>query len=108
MNDRKKLEQLLLAKLLADVREAKALGYPATDFLKMLEKGAVSACTQVIMAKKLPSGFARLYELKALQLSAEATTVDGPWRDLFPKEVIEAANKRLKQFERPDLVRPWI
>lgn len=72
----------------------------------MLGHGVVEACTHVIMDKKLPSGFARLYELKRLDLTAEATVVGGPWRVLFPREVIDAANARLHQFDRPDLVRP--
>jgi hypothetical protein len=104
--ERVSLRKKLLAKLLADCREAKAIGYPPNDFLAMLERGAVEACTQVIMATKLPSGFAKLYELKRLELTAEATVVDGPWRALFPREVIDAANKRLKRFDRADLVRP--
>jgi hypothetical protein len=104
--ERDALKKQLLAKLLADARESKSIGYPPTEFLKMLEKGAVEACTQVIMATKLPSGFGRLYELKRLDLTAEATVVNGPWRALFPSDVIDAANKRLRQFQRPDLVRP--
>jgi len=103
--EREQLKKRLLAKLLADVREAKSIGYAATEFLKMLEHGPVAACTQVIMATKLPTGFSRLYELKRLDLTAEAASVDGPWRLLFAPEVITAANARLRQFGRADLVR---
>jgi len=104
--ERDSLRKRLLEKLLADTRKCRELGYSPTEFLKMLERGPVEACTQVITSRKLPAGFARLYQMGHLELTAEATTVDGPWRLLFPPEVMSAANKRLEQFNRPDLVRP--
>ena len=73
-------------------------------FRRMIgESGPVGACRRVIVSPKLPEGFGRLAELEALHLTAEAAVVRGPWRTLFDQDIIEAANKRLRKFNRPDL-----
>lgn len=82
------------------------LGYWPKAFIAMLtDHGAVDACTRVIMPKQLPPGFGRVFELGHLELSVEAIVVNGPWRILFDDNVIEKANKRLREYERPDLTR---
>jgi len=68
------------------------------------QSGPVEACRRVIMATKIPDGFIRLLELQRLDLKAEATILRGPWRALFDIAVLEQAKKRLKEYNRPDLV----
>ena len=105
--ERRSFENRLRERLLKDAHEAKRIGYNPYQFLGLIiDNGPVQACVRVIMAPTIPPGFGRLAELQRLDLTAEATVVDGPWRVLFEREVIDAANKRLTQFERPDLVRP--
>ena len=105
--ERKSLEKRLGEKLLTFCAESKIIGYNPRDFLRMLaQHGPVNACVRVIMPEELPPGFGRLAILQRLDLTVEAAVVNGPWKILFEKSVIDRANKRLIQFERPDLVSP--
>ena len=102
--ERRRLEGLLAEQLRQDIDRAKKLGYNPTKFSAMLHKeGPERACVQVIVGGKIPDGFIRLLELKALELTAEATVLRGPWCALFHDDVIAEARKRLRKFERPDL-----
>jgi hypothetical protein len=56
------------------------------------------------MAPKIPDGFLRLLELNRLDLTAEAVVLQQPWKRLFEDNVLEQARKRLRQYNRPDLV----
>jgi hypothetical protein len=69
----------------------------------MAVSGPISACEQVILSQKIPDGFLTLLELKRLDLTAEATVLRGPWKSLFGDEVLEAARKRLRDYQHSDL-----
>ncbi len=103
--DRRNLEAKLLARLRHDIDECQRFGYSPHVFIGMISKhGPVVACIRVVTAWPPPDGFLKLLELDRLDLNAERTVLDGPWRRLFSGEVLDAARKRLRQYERPDLI----
>jgi len=101
---KRELEAKLLERLRRDCDESQSIGYPPRVFRVMIsESGPVGACIRVIAAKRIPDGFIRLLELNRLDLTAEHAVLDGPWRCLFAQNVLEAARKRLRDYNRPDL-----
>jgi hypothetical protein len=102
--ERHRLESQLREQLRQDCDVADRIGYHPTVFRQMMSKdGSVAACRKVIMSAKIPDGFMKLWVLKRLDLTAEATVLRGPWRSLFEEEVLAEAMKRLKAYDRPDL-----
>ena len=71
--------------------------YRPTYFLRMLDNyGAVGTATQLATAIKFHEGFTKLWELGRLDLTVEAIMLRRPYRQLFPKEVLDKASDRLK------------
>jgi hypothetical protein len=102
--ERKRLVGQLAEQLRQDIEQARRIGYNPTKFTVMLHKlGPILACQQVIVGGKIPEGFMRLLELRALELTAEATVLRGPWCVLFADAVLDEARKRLRAYQRPDL-----
>jgi hypothetical protein len=82
-------------------RQAKEkAGYTATIFLRMLnERGGLATAKYLINASKPSDGYTQLYERGRLDLTVEAMIVNNSkWHDLFTKEEIEKARKRLEQY----------
>lgn len=101
---RTSLERKLREQLLHDCSVSVSIGYRPVAFQRMLaDHGPVEACRQVIMSTKIPDGFLRLWELKRVDLTAEATILAGPWKELFGQEILDRARRRLKEYQRPDL-----
>jgi hypothetical protein len=102
--EERKLETLLAAQLKQDCAESESIGYAPRKFRAMMsESGPAGACVRVIMSAKIPDGFLTLLELNRLDLTAEATVLRGPWKELFESGVLDRARKRLKDYGRPDL-----
>jgi|WetSurMetagenome_2_1015567.scaffolds.fasta_scaffold1098532_1 hypothetical protein len=102
--ERRKLEALLHARLKQDCTESEGIGYKPKKFKTMMaESGPVGACVRVIMSAKIPEGFLTLVELKREELTAESTVLHGPWKALFTEDVLKQAQKRLRDYNRPDL-----
>jgi hypothetical protein len=71
--------------------------YRSSLFMQMVaSQGAVSACRQLVRARRPSDGFARLWELKRLDLTAEAHMLRPEFADLFAPEDLDAARKRLR------------
>ncbi|MDQ3007121.1 MAG: HNH endonuclease [Chloroflexota bacterium] len=86
-------------------------GYNPSIFLQMMDKsGPVEACNQLINAKNISEGFTKLWELKQLDLTVEAISLEPKWNPLFSPALREIARKRLRKYgfvptnEEPDLV----
>lgn len=72
------------------------LGYRATYFLRMIqEHGGVQAARQLVNGEGGTEGFARIWELKRLDLSAEALVLKPEYRTLFSDEERQRARQRL-------------
>jgi hypothetical protein len=105
--ERRQLEAKLGEQLRQDCDESERIGYSPRQFRLMIaESGPAEACRRVIMSPKIPDGFLKLLELQKLELTAEARVLNGPWRRLFMRDVLEQARKRLRQYDRPDLAIP--
>jgi len=92
------MELALQHEFLRATRECIAIGYHPTRFLQMLgEHGAVATSIQLVMGNH--EGFERLWQLNRLDLSVEAIILRGPYRNLFPPEVLERARKKLEEVD---------
>jgi hypothetical protein len=79
--------------------EARAEGYQAGYFLKMLaEHGGVATAKQLINSSTPSEGFARLWELGRLDLTVEALALEPEWRALFTREELQRAETRLREY----------
>jgi hypothetical protein len=58
------------------------------------EHGPIATAIQLVMGNH--EGFERLWELHRLDLSIEAIILSEPFRRLFPPEVIEQAEQKLR------------
>lgn len=73
-------------------------GYRPSYFLQMLGNyGPMDTAIKLVTAPKFHEGFTRLWELRRLDLTVEAIILRNPFNQLFTKEVLEKAIKRLKQ-----------
>jgi len=73
-------------------------GYTATRFMQMVnEQGGLSTAKKLINSPKYSEGLTRLWELKRLDISMEATVLQQPWRELFTKEDLKKASEKLKK-----------
>ncbi len=73
-------------------------GYRPSYFLQMLGNyGPVDTAIKLVTAPKFHEGFTRLWKLRRLDLTVEAIILRNPFNQLFTKEVLEKAIKRLKQ-----------
>ena len=72
-------------------------GYRPSYFLQMLGNlGAVNTAIKLVTAPKFHEGFAKLWELKRLNLSVEAIVLRSPYNQLFAREVLDTALEKLK------------
>jgi hypothetical protein len=102
--EERKLMNQLNAQLREDCAASERIGYSPKKFRTMMaESGPVGACVSVIMSSKIPDGFLTLFQKQALELTAEATVLRGPWKVLFEESVLDRARQRLRKYERPDL-----
>lgn len=78
-------------------RAATECGYRATRYIAMLhELGGLAAANKLLRANRPAEGLTILWEKGRLDLSVEALVCKKPWRNLFAREEIEAAQRRLK------------
>ena len=79
--------------------EAKAAGYNATYFLRMLnEIGGVATAKKLVASTQPSDGFTKLWEMKRLDLSVEALVLDPKWTMLFSDPERRAARRRLEDY----------
>jgi hypothetical protein len=86
--------------LLDGLPELKRLGYNPTYFLRMVgEHGAAEAVRMLVNSENEAEGFTRLWEMKRLDLSAEAIVAfNDDWADLFTDEDKKKARERLARY----------
>jgi hypothetical protein len=88
--------------LLDAVQHALKLGYPANEFKKMLDgEGGFETVKRIVPKRAPSSGFFRLLELKRIDLTCEAIIVETEWRRFFDEDLLEIAEKRLRDFQYP-------
>lgn len=92
------LEQQFQNEMLYTYREAKKLGYKPGIFLDMIATyGAVNTAKKLLATEDyIQDGVKRLWELKRLDLSMEASVIKPSYKELFTKEEIYIAQKRLE------------
>lgn len=72
--------------------------YNAVRFHQMVQQdGGLATAKKLLASKQHPEGLTRLWELKRLDISMEATLIQEPWCTLFSPEELEVAKKRLKE-----------
>jgi hypothetical protein len=73
--------------------------YTPTLLINMInDHGAVEAVKRLINNPKPSSGYTKLWELKALNLSMEAIILEKEWESIFSEEERLKAKKRLKEY----------
>ena len=73
--------------------------YKPTIFINMVyEHGMVDAVKRLINTSKPSSGYTKLWELNALNLSLEAIILEDEWKNIFTEEERMKAKKRLKEY----------
>ena len=71
-------------------------GYTATRFMQMVnEQGGLSTAKRLINSTNYSEGLTRLWELKRLDISMEATVLQQPWRELFTEDELKKAGEKL-------------
>ena len=97
--NKEELESNFEAKMFRLYEDAKRLGYKANDFLGMVRKlGGVAAAKKLLAKEKfIQEGIIKLYELKRLDLSVEASVLKPEYKDLFTEAELATAQKRLKE-----------
>ncbi len=82
------------------VEEIKKIGYVPTRFIQMLQQQGNNAyeVVQRLVAKDASSGLEKLWEKGRLDLSMEALMVKPEYRELFPEEILNICNKKLKKY----------
>ncbi|MGG6345216.1 HNH endonuclease [Stenotrophomonas indicatrix] len=76
--------------------QAEKMGYRPTHFKRMLEQyGGYETVQRVLATGKPSDGFARLWELRRLDLSCEALIVETRWRQYFDPALIARAEALL-------------
>lgn len=81
-------------------KEAKKVGYTPSYFLQMVEEhGGYEAAIILIHKDEVTSGFTKLWELKRLDLSAEALILRRKYRGLFNEEERQICRQRLEQYK---------
>lgn len=84
------------------VSEAEKLKYRPTQFKKMLDTyGGYETVNRVLASGKPSDGFTRLWELGHLELTCEAILVETKWRTHFDKDLVERAEKLLREMRYP-------
>ena len=83
------------------VRAKKEVGYNATYFFKMLnELRGLRTARALINSPSISDGFTALYDLKRLDLTVEAMTLERTeFHSLFTEDELTICRKRLNQLE---------
>lgn len=72
--------------------------YNATRFHQMVQQyGGLATAKKLLASNHYPEGLTRLWELKRLDISMEATVLQEPWCTLFTTEELAIAKKHLKE-----------
>ena len=72
-------------------------GYTATRFVQMVNTdGGLQTAKNLLNADGYSEGLTRLWELKRLDSSMEATTLQEPWRELFTNTELSIAKRKLQ------------
>ena len=80
-------------------RESIKLHYRPTYFIQMLnELGGVGAVKRLLSSDEIQYGLARLWEMEALHLSAEAHVLQAKWAPLFMEAERAEARRRLDMY----------
>lgn len=86
------------AYLRSAVRQAEALKYNPTRFKGMIEAdGGYETVKRVLAGGKPSDGFMKLWELGRLDLTCEAIIVESKWRQYFDDDLIERAERLLRE-----------
>lgn len=73
--------------------------YHPRYYIRMIIKhGSMETARQLIMANHYHEGFARLCELKRLNLTIESIVLEPEFEPLFSPELINEAQKRLNEY----------
>ena len=97
MTSHQQLEDAFHARMRRIYEEAKAIGYPATRFIQMVEEMGGLATAQVLLASDKPSdGLTHLWEKKRLDLSLEAVILEEQWHPLFSDAERAHARRKLQ------------
>ncbi len=73
-------------------------GYNATRFLQMVNKqGGLRAAKTLLNAGGYSEGLTALWERGRLDITMEALVLKKPWTELFTKEELSVARKRLNE-----------
>lgn len=81
------------------VREAEQHNYHPNDFKKMLNAlGGYETVKKIVPSSKPSKGFTRLWELGEIRLTCEAIIVETKWRRHFDEDLLELAEKRLRDY----------
>ncbi len=96
-----KLEQDFHRQMLGIYRSAASeLGYRATRFLEIVNnRGGLQAAKELLHRSSHPEGLTTLWEYRRLDLSMEALVLRTPWLQLFTKEELSVACRRLRELE---------
>ena len=79
--------------------ESTKLGYYPHLFIRMLdERGGVGAVKHLLRSDEIQYGLARLWEMNALRLSAEAHVLQAKWACLFTDAERAEARRRLDEY----------
>ena len=85
--------------MLRPYQAAAELGYRPTYFIRMVhEFGGVGTAKRLLSTEDLQAGLTRLWELGRLDLSVEASVLQGPWKELFSDDERREARERLKAY----------
>ncbi|MDP1652390.1 MAG: hypothetical protein Q8L56_06680 [Rhodocyclaceae bacterium] len=72
--------------------------YNAVRFHQMVQEyGGLAAAKKLLASSHYPEGLTRLWELKRLDISMEATVLQEPWCGLFTSDELAVAKKRLEE-----------
>ena len=79
--------------------ESTTLGYYPHLFIRMLnERGGSGAVKHLLSSDEIQYGLARLWEMNALHLSAEAHVLQAKWAPLFTDAERAEARRRLDMY----------
>ena len=80
--------------------ESARRGYYPERFIQMLnDLGSVGAVKRLLSSDEIQYGLARLWEMEALHLSAEAHVLQAKWAHLFTEAERAEARRRLDMYE---------
>lgn len=71
-------------------------GYTAIRFMQMVaQHGGLGAAKQLLNSQGYSEGLTRLWEMKRLDISMEATVLQEPWCQLFTQEELDRSRAKL-------------